>query len=127
MAKRSISAILNAPLNIYFEGPNQFTIKINSETCYIEIERIHVGRNGVAEEFSIFQLNIDGVKRHQKLDTHLQPEKSHNKEKILCGYVAPYEESFRILKYALGVAKNNEMSGTFKINRGTLSVCKIHK
>ena len=57
-----------------------------------------------------------------KLDTHFQPEKSHNKEKILCGYVAPYEESFRILKYALGVAKNNEMSGTFKINRGTLKI-----
>jgi hypothetical protein len=116
--------VKNAPLNIYFEDPNQFAIKTNSETCSIEIERIHVGRNGVAEEFSIFQLNINGVKRHQKFDTQLQPEKSHNKENILCNTVAPYEESFRILKYALGVAKYNEMSGIIKINRGTLSVCK---
>ena len=118
----------NEPRNIDFEGPNQFTIKINSETCFVEIERIHVGRNGVAEEFSIFQLNINGVKRHQKFDTQLQPEKSHNKENILCNTVAPYDESFKILKYALGVAKCNEMSGIIKINRGTLiSVCKIHK
>ena len=111
--------VKNAPLNIYFEGPNQFAIKINSETCSVDIERIHVGRNGVAEEFLIFQLNIDGVKRHQKFDTQLHPEKSHNKENILCNTVAPYKESFRISKYGLGVAKYNEMNGTFEINRGT--------
>ena len=109
----------NGPRNIYFEGPNQFVIKFNAETCSSELERICVGRNVAAEDFSIFQLNIDGVKRHQKIDTHLQPEKSHNKEKILCNTVAPYKESLRISKYALGVAKYNEMSGTFEINRGT--------
>ena len=63
--------VKNEPRNIYFEGPNQFMIKFNAETCPIEGKRIHVGRNVAAEEFSIFQLNIDGVKRHQKLDTHL--------------------------------------------------------
>ena len=119
--------VKNEPLNIYFEDQYQFAIKFNSKNCIIKTEKICVGRNGAAEEFSIFQLNSDGMKRHQKFDTHLKPEITHNIEKTLCSTAAPYKESFMISKYALGVAKYNEMNMVFVINRGTLSVCKIHK
>ena len=62
---KTIVWVKNEPLNIYFDDQYQLKIKFNSENCTIEIERIHVGQNGAAEEVSIFQLNIAGVKRHQ--------------------------------------------------------------
>jgi hypothetical protein len=46
----------------------------------------------------------------------LQPKTTPDIENMLCGYVAPYKELFRISKYTLGVAKYNEMSAVIEIN-----------
>ena len=116
---KTIVWVKNEPLNIYFDDQYQLKIKFNSENCTIEIERIHVGRNGAAEEILISILSIDGVKRDHLIDTHLQPETAHDIEKIPCGTTAPYEELFMISKYTLGVAKYSEMEMVFEINRGT--------